>query len=90
MSSGQNDAEMTDFGEMIRDAVKKWYVFTISVVVCVGLAFVYSKIHNTEYLVKANMIISQEDDTSPAASLAGLGSLFGSSANVDDEVFANS
>lgn len=88
MSSGQNDAEMIDFGEMIRDAVKKWYVFAISVVVCVGLAFVYSKIHNTEYLVKANMIISQEDDTSPAASLAGLGSLFGSSANVDDEVFA--
>lgn len=88
MSSGQNNAEMIDFGGMIRDAVKKWYVFAISVAVCVGIAFLYSKVRNQEYLVKANMIISQEDDTSPAASLAGLGSLFGSSANVDDEVFA--
>lgn len=88
MSSAHDKTEMVDFGGMIRDAVKKWYVFAISVVVCVGVAFVYSKTRNQEYLVKANMIISQEDDTSPAASLAGLGSLFGSSANVDDEVFA--
>ena len=48
----------------------------------------YSRTHSSEYLVKANLIISQEDDTSPAASMAGLGSLFGSSANVDDEVYA--
>lgn len=88
MNSIQNGSDMIDFGGMIRGAIQKWYVFAISVVVCVALAFLYSKTRNSEYLVKANMIISQEDDTSPAASLAGLGSLFGSNANVDDEVFA--
>ena len=88
MSRTQDNNETIDFAGMIREAFKKWYVFLISVVVCVGLAFFYSRTHSSEYLVKANLIISQEDDTSPAASMAGLGSLFGSSANVDDEVYA--
>lgn len=88
MSQTQANNDAIDFAGMIREALKKWYVFVISVVLCVGLAFLYSRTRNAEYLVKANLIISQEDDTSPAASMAGLGSLFGSNANVDDEVFA--
>ena len=72
MSRTQDNNETIDFAGMIREAFKKWYVFLISVVVCVGLAFFYSRTHSSEYLVKANLIISQEDDTSPAASMAGL------------------
>lgn len=50
-----------------------------------GLAFVYTRIHHSEYLVKANLVISQDDATS---SMGGMSALFGSNALVDDEVFA--
>ena len=39
MSRTQDNNETIDFAGMIREAFKKWYVFLISVVVCVGLAF---------------------------------------------------
>lgn len=85
MSSSRESNDMIDVGGMLRGALKKWYVFAISVVVCMGLAFLYTRIHQTEYLVKANLVISQDDATS---SMGGMGALFGSNALVDDEVFA--
>jgi capsular exopolysaccharide synthesis family protein len=87
MSNTLDNNETIDFGAMLRNAVKHWYVFAISIVACLALAFVYTRIHTPSYLVKANLIITSED-SDDAASLAGLSSLFGSSNNVDDEVFA--
>ncbi len=64
----------------------KWYYFVISVIVCVGAAYLYSKVKKPEYSVKANVLIAQEN-SNPMAEMGGLSSLFGTSGNVDDEVF---
>ena len=47
MSSSRESNDMIDVGGMLRGALKKWYVFAISVVVCMGLAFLYPRIHQT-------------------------------------------
>jgi capsular exopolysaccharide synthesis family protein len=87
MSNTLNNNETIDFGAMLRNAIKHWYIFAISIVMCLALALVYTRIHTPSYLVKANLIITSEDSDA-TTSLAGLSSLFGSNTNVDDEVFA--
>lgn len=85
MSSSRESKDMIDVSSMLRNALSQWYVFAISIILCVGLAFLYSRVHQSEYLVKANLVISQDDATS---SMGGMSALFGSNALVDDEVFA--
>ncbi len=88
MSSNQkNKEEFIDFSSVLKNYISHWYVFAISVIVCVGIALVIARVKSPEYLVKANLLITQEEgDTSGA--MGNLASIFGSSANVDDEVFA--
>ncbi|MCH5347611.1 MAG: polysaccharide biosynthesis tyrosine autokinase [Muribaculaceae bacterium] len=76
-----------DVAGMLRQYVSKWYIFAICIVVCVGLAFLYTQISNPKYMVKANVLVAQSDD--PISDMAGgLGSLLtGSSGYVEDEVF---
>lgn len=85
----QNKSEFIDLGAIFREYASKWYLFVISVVVCVALGWVATKIFPTEYAVKANVLISQEDDDpmGGAGALGSLSGLFGSSASVDDEIF---
>lgn len=79
-------SESIDVKGILNNYMAKWYYFAISIVVCCGLAFLYGKIKKPEYAVKANVLIAQESNN-PLANMGSLGSLFGSSGNVDDEVF---
>lgn len=64
----------------------KWYWFAISAFVCLALAFVYTKVKKPVYLVKSNILISQ-DDSNIMSGMGGFGQLFGTTGYVDDEVF---
>lgn len=82
----QNDT--IDLGAIIATARRYWYFFVAAVLGCLLLAFAYTKISHEKYLVKANLLISQDDAGDQGGGMSGaLSSIFGSSANVDDEVF---
>jgi capsular exopolysaccharide synthesis family protein len=78
--------EFIDIKGIITNYIKHWWWFVISVFVCVLLGFTYSRMKNPEYVVRANVLIT-DDDTGSFTSMSGLSDLFGSSANVEDEVF---
>lgn len=84
----RSNSDFIDIPALVRQYVKRWYLFVISVVLCAGIAFFYTKVRQTEYAVRANVLITPERDSSPlAGGLGDLGSLFGSQGDVDDEIF---
>lgn len=85
MSTKRDNKDMIDVNGMLRGLLKQWYVFAISIFFCAALAFLYSRMHPRQYMVKANIVITQDEATS---SMGSLSSLFGSNALVDDEVYA--
>ncbi|MDE5727508.1 MAG: hypothetical protein K2H94_05215, partial [Duncaniella sp.] len=88
MAQNKANSDYIDFVALLRDYLSKWYLFVISVVVCVGLAYVFAKRSDRPMVVKANILISQEDQGPfSSASGGGLSGLFGSNAYVEDEIF---
>lgn len=92
MSSQQeNQNEIIDIRGLLQSYAKNWYLFVICVVVCVGIAYIYTKIHQPEYTVKANLLIAQNDEKNNVnglmANFGDLAGVFGSKGDVDDEVF---
>lgn len=81
-----NTSEFIDINALMKTYLSKWYWFVISVIFCVGLGFVYCRIHQRPVAVRANVLIQQEE-SNPMADMGGLGSLFGSKGFVEDEVF---
>lgn len=83
-------SDFIDFRGLFNLYRKNWYLFVISLVVCGAVAFTYGKLRLREYAVKANVLIQQND---PLASGGGdaiggaMTMLFGSDADVQDEVF---
>lgn len=87
MSNLKDKSEYIDLGEIVKLCRRKWYIFLICILGCLGVAMLYIRTHNPEYLVRASMLIST-DSTDPSDSMGRLSSLFGSSANVDDELYS--
>lgn len=87
----ENQNEIIDIPGMLREYASKWYLFAICIIGCVGLTYIYTKVHQPLYSVRANILISQDDDKGSAnglmANFGDLGGVFGSKAHVDDEVF---
>lgn len=94
MSSVQRNNTNNDtinLHDIVKTITKHWYLFAISVVCCVALAFVYSKISKPQYIVISNVMI--RTDASSSGNMAGafmqqmgLGSLMGQGTSVDDEI----
>ena len=83
----QNESEIIDIVGLLKTYMSKWYYFVISVFVCCGLAFGYTKLTKPVYQVNANVLISQDEDAGGMAALGGVADLFGNSGYVEDEVF---
>lgn len=83
----QNESEIIDVVGLIKTYMSKWYYFVISVVVCCGLAFGYTKLTKPVYQINANVLISQDENGGGLTSFGGISDLFGSSGYVEDEVF---
>ncbi|MBD5314326.1 MAG: polysaccharide biosynthesis tyrosine autokinase [Bacteroides sp.] len=82
----KNASDFIDFNALIKTYLSKWYWFVISVILCVGLGYLYTRKYQRPMAVRANVLIQQED-SNPMADLGGMGSLFGSKGFVEDEVF---
>lgn len=81
-----NSKDFIDVASTVKEWISKWYWFVISVIVCLGAAYGYTKIRKNQYLVNANLLISQEEGGG-LGSFGGLSNLFGSNGRVDDELF---
>lgn len=92
MANARPKADYFDVMGLLRSYASKWYYFVISVFLCLSLGFLYTRINNRNMAVRANILISQDDDgpfgaASTKGKNNGIGALFGSNANVQDEVF---
>lgn len=86
MEKKTQQAEFIDIRGTLLLWWSKWYWFAISAFVCLALAFVYTKVKKPVYLVKSNILISQ-DDSNIMSGMGGFGQLFGTTGYVEDEVF---
>ncbi|MDE6120735.1 MAG: hypothetical protein K2F63_02990, partial [Muribaculaceae bacterium] len=87
----RNTSDFIDIQALLRQYFSKWYLFVISVLACCFLAFMYIKIHQPKYAVRANVLISQDDNNNMEAgamgALGAIGNIFGSDGYVEDEIF---
>lgn len=85
----RNTNDFVDIVALLKQYVSKWYLFVISVVVCGGLAFFFTKVRQPTYAVNANLLISTDNSSPSVGDMMGgaLSSLFGSDGNVEDEIF---
>jgi len=81
-----NHNDFIDISALLKNYMSKWYLFVISVVCCIMVGFVATRVFKQRYGVRANLLIQQEEN-SPLSAMGSLGDLFGSSGNVDDEIF---
>lgn len=88
--SVKNTSDFIDIKALLKQYLSKWYLFVISLIVCGSLAYVYVKVKQPVYGVRANLLIKTESGGA-AGALAGemgaLGDLFGADGNVEDEIF---
>lgn len=82
----KKNSDFIDVKSLFHQYKAHWYLFAISVVVCVALAFIYIKRTPEKYAVHANVLISQQKDAM-AEAMGSLSDLFGSDGYVDDEIF---
>ncbi len=92
MSTRKNAADYIDFHALIKGYISKWYVFLISVVICLIVGYLFTRTNDRPMEVRANILISQEEDgpfggSSSNPAMGMMGGLFGSSAYVEDEIF---
>lgn len=77
-----------DIPGLFRLYLSKWYLFVISAVVCGLIGFAYTRIHQPVYVVKANLLVAQENNSNPVEKqMNAMASLFGSEGYVEDEIF---
>ena len=90
MENFNKNSGLSDYIQIIKKYLKHWKLFVISVIVCGALAFVYTKIRKEVYLIKADVLVVEENGRSSAQSSLlkqfSFGNLMGGSSNVDDEV----
>ena len=82
----KNVSDFIDVHALVKTYLAKWYWFVISVILCVGLGYLFCRRYQQPMAVRANVLIQQEDN-SPLTDLSGMGSLFGAKGFVEDEVF---
>lgn len=79
-------SEFVDLGALLRSYASKWYWFLISVVVCCGLGYLVSLTVQPKYIVRANIMFSEDDTGSLlAAGMGDMGALFGGNSSAEDE-----
>lgn len=81
-----NHNDFINIPALFKNYLSKWYLFVISIICCLMVGFVATRVFKQKYGVRANLMIQQEENN-PLSSMGSLGDLFGSSGNVDDEIF---
>lgn len=74
-----------DLRTILRNYLKRWWVFVICIAVAGLAGYVYIKKNPRESMTRANIMVVQDDAT--MSMMSGLGGLFGSDPYVQDEIF---
>ena len=86
-SAQYNKEQIVDFGELINKYKRYWWLFVLSLLLCIGMAVFYLYAKSPVYLVVSKVLVEQDDNASGAgASLLKSLSIGGVGSKVDDEV----
>ena len=91
-TTAQQEEQIIDFNAFVRKYKRYWWLFLLSLVACMSLAFAYLKYAKRVYNVKAVVLVAQDDNKGGAgANLLKSMKLMGGGNKVDDEmiVFAS-
>ncbi len=91
MENFNKSSELIDFSGIIKKYLSHWQLIIISVIVCGVLAFAYAKIKKDIYLIKADLLVAEENNRSGGSQSTLLkqfsfGNFMGNGGNVEDEV----
>ena len=90
--TAQQEEQIVDFSAFVRKYKRYWWLFLLSLVACMSLAFAYLKYAQRVYNIKSVVLVSQDDNSAGAgANLLKSMKLMGQGSKVDDEmlVFAS-
>ena len=83
----QQEEQIIDFGAFVRKYKRYWWLFMLSLIACISLAFLYLKAAQRIYNVKSVVLVAQDDTGAGAgATLLKSMKLMGQGSKVDDEM----
>lgn len=87
LPTAQQEEQIIDFGAFVRKYKRYWWLFLLSLIACLLLAFAYLKSATRVYNVKSVVLVAQDDNGAGAgASLLKSMKLMGQGSKVDDEM----
>ena len=79
-----------DFAAIVQRYKRYWWLFAISLAVCIALAVMYLKIAKPVYLVQSIVLVDPEDNAKPGSASMGSSLLksmaLGGGSRVEDEI----
>ena len=85
--TAQQEEQIIDFGAFVRKYKRYWWLFLLSLIACIALAFAYLKLAKRVYQVRSVVLVAQDDNSAGAgASLLKSMKLMGQGSKVDDEM----
>ena len=83
----QQEEQIIDFGAFVRKYKRYWWLFVLSLIACISLAFLYLKAAQRIYNVKSVVLVAQDYTGAGAgATLLKSMKLMGQGSKVDDEM----
>ena len=87
LPNAQQEEQIIDFGAFVRKYKRYWWLFLLSLIACMTLAFFYLKVAKRIYNVKSVVLVAQDDNGAGAgANLLKSMKLMGQGSKVDDEM----
>ncbi|MDE6277478.1 MAG: polysaccharide biosynthesis tyrosine autokinase [Muribaculaceae bacterium] len=86
MAQRKPSSEYFDIRGLLQGYVSHWYLFVLSVIICVAAGFMYTRINKPLYGVRANISINTGNEN-PISTLGAMGALFGDGGYIEDEIF---
>lgn len=83
----KKNSDIIDFSSLLQSYKNHWYLFAISILICLAGAFYYAKIKRPVYAVTSNVLIDTGENDPMNMLSMNMGGLFGSKNIVDDEIF---
>ena len=85
--TAQQEEQIMDFSAFVRKYKRYWWLFLLSLLACMTLAFAYLKYAKRVYNIKSVVLVAQDDNSAGAgANLLKSMKLMGQGSKVDDEM----
>jgi capsular exopolysaccharide synthesis family protein len=80
--------DYVDVKEVLSKYAKRWYLFLLSILLCVALAFVYLYMATPQYRISSTLLLKNDDSDGNSLSTAAPGelNLFSTKNKIDDEI----